>query len=44
MFVHVFGAYFGIALGRVLWSKEIEKASEKEGSEYHSDTFAMIGR
>ena len=46
MFVHVFGAYFGVALSRVLASRTRlprRVGSPKEGSIYHSDLFAMIG-
>ncbi len=43
MFVHAFGAYFGLAVARVLW-KDGTKDSEKEGSVYHSDIFSMIGQ
>ncbi|XP_059163934.1 ammonium transporter Rh type A-like isoform X2 [Physella acuta] len=42
MFIHMFGAYFGLAVARVLYSSDVEKSS-KEGSVYHSDIFAMIG-
>uniref|UniRef100_A0A0B7A560 Ammonium transporter AmtB-like domain-containing protein n=1 Tax=Arion vulgaris TaxID=1028688 RepID=A0A0B7A560_9EUPU len=42
MFVHAFGAYFGLAISRVLHNPEVEK-STKEGSVYHSDMFAVIG-
>ncbi|XP_064651473.1 ammonium transporter Rh type A-like isoform X2 [Lineus longissimus] len=42
MYVHVFGAYFGIAVARVIYHGDVEK-SQKEGSVYHSDVFAMIG-
>lgn len=41
--VHMFGAYFGIAVTRMIFSDDIEKDNEKEGSNYHSDVFAMIG-
>jgi len=42
IYVHIFGAYFGLAVSKVLQgSKDIE--STKEGSHYHSDLFAMIG-
>merc|ERR1719231_958068 len=42
MFVHTFGAYFGLALSWMITPKE--KFEEKEeGSVYHSDMFAMIG-
>uniref|UniRef100_H2Z567 Ammonium transporter AmtB-like domain-containing protein n=1 Tax=Ciona savignyi TaxID=51511 RepID=H2Z567_CIOSA len=42
MFIHAFGAYFGLAVARVLYKKS-QTNSRKEGSEYHSDIFAMIG-
>ncbi|GFR72859.1 ammonium transporter Rh type B-like [Elysia marginata] len=42
MFVHAFGAYFGLAVSRVLYRDDVEK-SDKEGSVYHSDMFAVIG-
>ena len=42
MFLHTFGAYFGLAVARVLYNKEIEH-STKNGSNHHSDVFAMIG-
>merc|ERR1711988_1176842 len=42
MFVHTFGAYFGLALSKVI--TPVEKYEERdEGSTYHSDMFAMIG-
>ena len=41
--IHSFGAYFGLALSRVLYSKRAID-SPKEGSVYHSDLFAMIGK
>lgn len=40
--IHTFGAYFGLALSRVLHNKDAH-GSPKEGSNYHSDLFAMIG-
>ena len=43
MFVHAFGAYFGLAAARVLYKEDVEQSS-KEGSVYHSDIFAMIGK
>lgn len=43
MFIHAFGAYFGLAVARVLYSDDIERASGKEGAVYHSDLFSMIG-
>lgn len=41
MYVHVFGAFFGLAVAKVLHHREIE--SKDESSNYHSDLFAMIG-
>jgi ammonium transporter Rh len=42
MFVHTFGAYFGLAVSRVLYKKSLND-HPKEGSCYHSDLFSMIG-
>jgi ammonium transporter Rh len=41
MVIHCFGAYFGLALSFVL-KRPADNA--KEGSVYHSDIFAMIGK
>lgn len=46
IFVHVFGAYFGLAVSFALGhGKTISQGPglEKEGSSYNSDIFAMIG-
>ncbi|XP_050449446.1 ammonium transporter Rh type A isoform X1 [Cataglyphis hispanica] len=43
MFVHVFGAYFGLAISFAFGMKEQPKEHEFEGSSYQSDIFAMIG-
>ncbi|XP_018301485.1 rhesus blood group-associated glycoprotein Rh50 isoform X1 [Mycetomoellerius zeteki] len=43
MFVHVFGAYFGLAVSFVFGLKEKPKEHDLEGSNYQSDVFAMIG-
>ena len=42
MFVHAFGAYFGLAAAFVLYRSDV--STEKEGSSYNSDLFAMIGK
>lgn len=42
MYIHAFGAYFGLAVARVLYSKKYEEA-RSEGAVYHSDLFSMIG-
>ena len=41
IFVHLFGAYFGLAVVRVLYNPDHAK-SEKEGSSYSSDLFSMV--
>jgi ammonium transporter Rh len=41
MFVHAFGAFFGLGVSKVLTLGKYK--SEKEKSSYHSDLFAMIG-
>lgn len=43
MTIHTFGAYFGLALSRVLYKPRLEKSKHRLGSIYHSDLFAMIG-
>ncbi|RXM95257.1 Ammonium transporter Rh type B [Acipenser ruthenus] len=41
MVIHTFGAYYGLAIARVLHRPSLDKS--KQGSVYHSDVFAMIG-
>lgn len=44
IFVHIFGAYFGLAVSLVLSKQSKLKANESNfGSRYTSDIFAMIG-
>ncbi|KAK2179724.1 hypothetical protein NP493_476g04051 [Ridgeia piscesae] len=43
MFVHVFGAYFGLTVATILSRDGTEKAAGKEGSVYHSDLFSVVG-
>jgi ammonium transporter Rh len=44
MYVHTFGAYFGIACSIALTNKDILKKSEKyEKGNYNSQLIAMIG-
>ncbi|XP_017759249.1 PREDICTED: ammonium transporter Rh type A isoform X2 [Eufriesea mexicana] len=43
MFVHAFGAYFGLAVSFVLGMKGRPKEHHLEGPSYNSDIFAMIG-
>merc|ERR1719238_144122 len=42
IFVHLFGAYFGLTVSRVLYQKA-QTTSDKEGSSYTSDMFSMVG-
>ena len=41
IFVHIFGAYFGLAVGWVLYSPD-HLNSDKEGSSSSSDLFSMV--
>ena len=43
MYIHAFGAYFGLAVARVLWTEKYSEA-RGEGVVYHSDLFSMIGK
>uniref|UniRef100_A0AAQ5XLH6 Ammonium transporter Rh type A n=1 Tax=Amphiprion ocellaris TaxID=80972 RepID=A0AAQ5XLH6_AMPOC len=43
MIIHAYGAYFGLAVARVLYRPGLRNGHENEGSVYHSDLFAMIG-
>ncbi|XP_059087047.1 ammonium transporter Rh type B-B-like [Tigriopus californicus] len=42
IFVHTFGAYFGLAVSRMLYSKHAVQ-NNKQGSAYTSDLFSMVG-
>lgn len=42
MVIHAFGAYFGLAVSRVMYKKEREESFQGD-SEYYSDLTAMIG-
>ena len=43
MIVHAFGAYFGMAVSRVLYNEQQEKSTKLAGG-YKSDIFALIGK
>ncbi len=42
IFVHLFGAYFGLAVSRMLYSRAAED-NKKQGAGYNSDLFSMVG-
>jgi len=42
IFVHCFGAYFGLTISRVLYNRTNHE-SKKEGAAYTSDLFSMVG-
>jgi ammonium transporter Rh len=42
IFVHLFGAYFGLAVSRVMYHRKYE-GSLKQGSSRSSDMFSMVG-
>jgi ammonium transporter Rh len=44
MYVHAFGAYFGLAVSFVFGMKEKPKENSLDGSSYKSDMFAMVGK
>lgn len=44
MTIHAFGAYFGLAMARMLYRPGLRNGHENDGSVYHSDLFAMIGK
>lgn len=44
MIIHAFGAYFGLSVARVLYRPGLQNGHDNEGSVYHSDLFAMIGK
>lgn len=43
MFVHTFGAYFGLAVSFIFGTKKKPQEHHLEGPSYNSDIFAMIG-
>ena len=44
IFIHTFGAYFGIALSLLMRKKDFGRFSENlEGSTYNSDIFSVVG-
>ncbi|KAK2834380.1 hypothetical protein Q7C36_015081 [Tachysurus vachellii] len=43
MVIHAFGGYYGLAISWVLYRPNLKDSSQRNGSVYHSDLFAMIG-
>ncbi|XP_040582478.1 ammonium transporter Rh type B [Lepeophtheirus salmonis] len=43
IFIHAFGAYFGLAVSRATRKRQLQKSSHNLDSQYTSDIFAMIG-
>ena len=41
IFVHMFGAYFGLAVSRVIWDQKIED-SQNKGEDKYSNLFSMV--
>lgn len=44
MVIHTFGAYYGLAISWMLYRPNLDQSSRLQGSVYHSDVFAMIGK
>lgn len=44
MFVHTYGAYFGLAVSFVINFKKVDESESDFESSYISDTFAMVGK
>lgn len=44
MVIHTFGAYYGLSISWVLYRPNLDKSKHMNGSVYHSDLFAMIGK
>ena len=42
IFVHAFGAYFGLAVSRAMYTPNVTD-NKKQGSGYTSDLFSMVG-
>ena len=44
IFVHTFGAYFGLAISFCLRKQRTEMSEEREGPRYTSDITSLLGR
>ena len=43
IFIHAFGAYFGLAVSMMSRKRDIAKAGGLDGSRYTSDIFSLVG-
>lgn len=44
MVIHTFGGYYGLSVSWMLYRPNLHQSSRLQGSVYHSDVFAMIGK
>lgn len=44
MVIHTFGGYYGLSISWMLYRPNLHQSSRLQGSVYHSDVFAMIGK
>jgi len=43
IYIHAFGAYFGLAVAMMSRKRDVEKAAHMEASRYTSDIFSLVG-
>lgn len=44
MVIHAFGGYYGLTISWMLYRPNLNQSKRLNGSVYHSDVFAMIGK
>ena len=42
IYIHAFGAYFGLAVAMMSRKRDVEKAAHMEASRYTSDIFSLV--